>query len=902
MERTQRAKGRDYLVELGKNDTGNTNTNVGAREGRIDDVFTRNATGAFQLGADSDIASGELRYRFQEARRFNNLVGDYHCPEAFMDKVGGHLVKNFLFGGGLKHVREMRGRDGRVVHPPNVPLILGVWGGKGCGKTFNLELACKAMGVTPIVTSAGELEDENAGAPGRLIRQRYKRAGEIVKRHGVMSCLIINDIDAGVGWFKDTQQTVNNQTVCGTLMNLCDHPELVSLGEDRGTDGKNLQTARVPIIVTGNDLSTIYAPLLRDGRMEKWYWNPTRDDICDIVHALFTDDEQWSPDATARLVDAFPNQPLDFFGAARSKVYDDAIHAWMRSGESLVERTDLLMRKMLLGGGEDVFGNVGADSTLWRYYTPREIVHGVEVLPETVMRAAKELAEQQQYVKTMKLSNEYMKWQKNPEDLTEEERRAMEEKDSWRRAMKKREEDRRARVASMRADVATDEMIQARALLIETAMREAREKRTANAQQQNADLSSSAPSDASQARRIPGPPARARWVTVNAEEAFDAFKANECTVVDVRDAKSFRREAISGSVSVPLVHVEGRPLAYTYTSSAPDFLEAFIARFPNKEASVVLVGGSEADANGLDDPVMSGCIDALVDRGYENVAVVRDGYDGWVREYTPAGKKRLKEWKLDVVVGASGTSCVGAELPVVGSLAEERQNAEVARVRALERRIVETMNDAHADWKVAYDAFGRAYFYNTETDAVQWSIPSAYDASTKSWLLAAPPGVDDIKLMSTAETVEQLLTKKIVVVDVRNQFAFRAESINGTLNIPVRSATGSKLSPTYALYGRDAYFESFESAMREARSKFPALDEMLIAFVGGDDDDERAETAASYVLNSSTDFDVAVVEDSVSAWLKQFTASGKPKKILAAGAYKSDLLSKGAFNPFAGES
>jgi len=515
------------------------------------------------------------------------------------------------------------------------------------------------------------------------------------------------------------------------------------------------------------------------------------------------------------------------------------------------------------------------------------------------MRAAKELAEQQQYVKTMKLSNEYMKWQKNPEDLTDEERRAMEEKDSWRRAMKKREEDRRARVASMRADVATDEMIQARALLIETAMREAREKRTANAQ--NAALSSAAsPIDASHARRIPGPPPRARWVTVNAEEAFDAFKANECTVVDVRDAKSFRREAISGSVSVPLVHVEGRPLAYTYTSSAPEFLETFIARFPNKEASVVLVGGSEAEANGLDDPVMSGCIDALVDRGYENVAVVRDGYDGWVREYTPAGKKRLKEWKLDVVVGANGTSCVGAELPVVGSLAEERQNAEVARVRALERRIAETMNDT--DWKVEYDTFGRVYFYNTETEAVQWSIPSAYDASTKSWRLAAPPGADDVKLMSTAETVEQLLAKRIVVVDVRNQFAFRTESIDGTLNIPVRSATGSKLKPTYALFGRDAYLESFESAMLEARSKYPALDEMRIVFVGGDDDDERAETAASYVSSSLNDFDVAVVEDSVPAWLKQFTASGKPKKVLAAGAYKSDLLSKGAFNPFAGES
>jgi hypothetical protein len=29
---------------------------------------------------------------------------------------------------------------------------------------------------------------------------------------------------------------------------------------------------RVPIIVTGNDFATLYAPLIRDGRMEKYYW------------------------------------------------------------------------------------------------------------------------------------------------------------------------------------------------------------------------------------------------------------------------------------------------------------------------------------------------------------------------------------------------------------------------------------------------------------------------------------------------------------------------------------------------------------------------------------------------------------------------------------------------------
>lgn len=29
----------------------------------------------------------------------------------------------------------------------------------------------------------------------------------------------------------------------------------------------------MPIVCTGNDFSTLYAPLIRDGRMEKYYWS-----------------------------------------------------------------------------------------------------------------------------------------------------------------------------------------------------------------------------------------------------------------------------------------------------------------------------------------------------------------------------------------------------------------------------------------------------------------------------------------------------------------------------------------------------------------------------------------------------------------------------------------------------
>lgn len=67
----------------------------------------------------------------------------------------------------------------------------------------------------------------------------------------------------------NTQMTVNNQIVVGTLMNISDNPTRVSIGQVwRESD----ITHRIPIIFTGNDFSTLYAPLIRDGRMEKFYW------------------------------------------------------------------------------------------------------------------------------------------------------------------------------------------------------------------------------------------------------------------------------------------------------------------------------------------------------------------------------------------------------------------------------------------------------------------------------------------------------------------------------------------------------------------------------------------------------------------------------------------------------
>ncbi|KAG8066528.1 hypothetical protein GUJ93_ZPchr0004g39449 [Zizania palustris] len=277
------------------------NIAVGARSGVVDDLFVGNF-----LGKDSDIV---FDYRQKATRTFQYLQGDYYIAPLFLDKVACHIVKNYI-----AHLLDIK-----------IPLILGIWGGKGQGKTFQTELIFRAMGIEPVIMSAGELESEKAGEPGRLIRDRYRTASQVIQNQGKMSCLMINDLDAGVGRFGNTQMTVNNQIVAGTLMNLVDNPTRVSIGQ---TWRESDVTHRVPIIVTGNDFSTLYAPLIRDGRMEKYYWQPDSEDIINIVHRMYAKDGL-SFEEVSGIVDTFPNQALDFYGALRSRTYDQAILKWV---------------------------------------------------------------------------------------------------------------------------------------------------------------------------------------------------------------------------------------------------------------------------------------------------------------------------------------------------------------------------------------------------------------------------------------------------------------------------------------------------------------------------------------------------------------------------------------------
>ena len=116
------------------------------------------------LGVDADIAL--MEFRTSDGRRsLDHIKGDYYIPPAFMDAFAVHMAKNYLYDSiqgkvwrrpsapqaaqilaqspGMEMYAPSKPCSESVLplhQYPQIPLILGIWGHKGCGKTFNLEL------------------------------------------------------------------------------------------------------------------------------------------------------------------------------------------------------------------------------------------------------------------------------------------------------------------------------------------------------------------------------------------------------------------------------------------------------------------------------------------------------------------------------------------------------------------------------------------------------------------------------------------------------------------------------------------------------------------------------------------------------------------------------------------
>ena len=155
---------------------------------------------------------------------------------------------------------------------------------------------------------------------------------------------------------------------------------------------------RIPIIVTGNDLSTVFAPLLRDGRMEKFYWKPSLDDLTNILSQMYKDDGLGKEDMVT-LLQTFPNQSLDFYGALRAATYDNQIRKWIQDdvidGDISEENNNLKELGRRLVNSENL-----------PEFEP------VDLRVADLIKEGERLVMEQDHVNSMRLSEQYLKKQK----------------------------------------------------------------------------------------------------------------------------------------------------------------------------------------------------------------------------------------------------------------------------------------------------------------------------------------------------------------------------------------------------------------------------------------------------------------------------------------------------------
>jgi hypothetical protein len=224
-----------------------------------------------------------------------------------------------------------------ILKKPNsqVPLLLGVHGPSGEGKTYQCEYILRKMGVKRFLISGGQLIGPIAGQPARLIRTTYIKASDDVRGGGCsMAAILINDFDTGLGSGHDSGFTINQQTMFGELMHLVDYPNQVE-GHD---------TLRIPIIVTGNDFTKLYEPLVRAGRMTAFEWIPNREERSEIVATIFpelakVEVRRLVEELQTRLSTDIPNVrlPVAFFSHLRSCLLDEFL--WKDVGHNGLGRT-----------------------------------------------------------------------------------------------------------------------------------------------------------------------------------------------------------------------------------------------------------------------------------------------------------------------------------------------------------------------------------------------------------------------------------------------------------------------------------------------------------------------------------------------------------------------------------
>ncbi len=219
---------------------------------------------------------------------------NFFIPVEFGERVLAHIAKNFV------------AHSCRI----NIPLILAIQGSQGDGKSSQVREICSRNGIYVYPISGSFLSGAHEKEAVEILAESYINAYSIAKDTRDLVTILIDDFDLSVAsTFDEREYTVNSQLLTGFLMNLADDP--TKCGKENAS--------RIPIIVTGNNFTSLYDPLARHGRMDFFTWFPTCDQKVEIVQHMYSSCiKDGSLNKLSQLVRDFHDEPISFFDSLKN--------------------------------------------------------------------------------------------------------------------------------------------------------------------------------------------------------------------------------------------------------------------------------------------------------------------------------------------------------------------------------------------------------------------------------------------------------------------------------------------------------------------------------------------------------------------------------------------------------
>ena len=204
------------------------------------------------------VKSVKLHFNIWDTFKHSQKASTTFIPERFERAVLKHIILN------------------NTAIPTNnnqYPLLLGIQGPYGYGKTFMVKEVCKKYNINLKPLSTSELSGSIEGDSKKSLKRLYYDTCNEVQRSKHCAAILIDDFHLTIATEDTMGKTVNTNILASYMMNLCDNP----IQADN----------RVPIILTGNNFRRVYPAIVRDGRMDIFTWSPTLEDIDPIVRSIF---------------------------------------------------------------------------------------------------------------------------------------------------------------------------------------------------------------------------------------------------------------------------------------------------------------------------------------------------------------------------------------------------------------------------------------------------------------------------------------------------------------------------------------------------------------------------------------------------------------------------------------